>query len=91
MLHRAPLFLRVVVDHEWDALDQLEDTPKEGEILYAYKRKGEAVRAFIDFSGKSRKASGLYAVADYEFYQPQPSQAEMRLYETWAEWCGAQP
>jgi len=91
MLHRAPIFLRVVEQAgEFDALDQLEDEPRPGEKLYAYRRTGDAGYAFIDFGGKSKKASGCYPIASYSFIEPQPTQAEMSMYPTWAEWCGQQ-
>ena len=39
-LRRAPIFLRVVVDEktgEVDALDQINDSPRPGEAMHAYR------------------------------------------------------
>jgi len=39
-LHRAPVFLRVVIDRATgavDALDQLDDTPRDGEDVHVYQ------------------------------------------------------
>jgi hypothetical protein len=39
-LHRAPVYLRVVIDRESgaiDALDQLDDTPRDGEAVHVYQ------------------------------------------------------
>lgn len=41
-LRRLPVFLRVVQDAasgKWDALDQLEDEPREGEVVHVYVRR----------------------------------------------------
>lgn len=43
-LRRAPMFLRVVQNNqtgEWDALDQLDDTPEKNETIFVYKVHGE--------------------------------------------------
>jgi hypothetical protein len=90
-LRRAPLFLRVTHAREaFDALDQLDDTPAEGEQLYAYRRVGEAGSVHLCVRGKNRGASGRYAVAAYEAVEPQPDDATMRSTGAWRDWCRAQ-
>lgn len=97
MLRRAPLFLRVAFDTEgmdeppWDALDQLEDTPKLYETFYAYRRTGKHGRCMIDFGGKKKHLSGMYTSANYEFVQDQPSQEIMGDNVKWRKWCCEQP
>lgn len=96
MLQRAPLFLRVSFDgspgrialeaDKWDALDQVEDSPKASEVLYAYYRTGSHGRAFIDFGGAKKHLSGLYTSASYLYMSEQPPQAVMASNEAWREW-----
>lgn len=91
MLKRVARFLRVTEEAGvWDGLDQLEDTPRPGEKLYTYEVYGEIGSAFVDFSGKSKKASGLYPVANYRFVKEQPTDATMRDPAAWTEWCHKQ-
>lgn len=90
LLRRAPLYLRVAFNprkrsDQWDALDQLTDRPKRHEWIYAYHRAGKP--SFLH-----RKAhSGVWAVAKYEFVEPQPA-AESTLWNKvdWQSWCRAQ-
>lgn len=88
MLKRCPVYLRVVVDGagHWDALDQLDDTPKLGETLTAYVLVGQPGMCHIN---RGNGDSGFYPMADYIMCDSQPSQSIMRDPEQWAEWTEA--
>lgn len=97
MCQRAPLFLRVtfvpqrIDPNPWDALDLIEDAPREGEVLYAYKLQGEAGACFMDWRGKDgRRKGGRFATGSYFFCDPQPTDAQMRETEAWQHWCREQ-
>lgn len=48
-LRRAPVFLRIVIDRrsgKVDALDELDDTPREGEGLHVYQGDRDTLFAF---------------------------------------------
>lgn len=88
MLKRAARFLRVTEENgKFDALDQLGDSPKAAEKLFAYEIEGPPGYAFVDFGGKQRTASGRYAIASYRFVPEQPSDDRLRNEELWDAWC----
>lgn len=66
-LQRTPEYLRVVVapDGKVDALDQLDDTPREGETIYAYRRLGTAPSGEAFVCGRGQGASGCYQIVGY--------------------------
>ncbi len=82
MLRRAPKFLRVVRDGKgkFDALDQLNDKPRWGETLFAYRRIGCPGRIHIN-------PGGYFAMATYKMVEPQPDEATMLSTASWREWC----
>lgn len=89
-LRRAPLYLRVAfsrVTGEWDALDQLGDTPGPKERVYVYRRVGEASRFHVKYAGRSRHLSGWHADAVYEPVAEPPDDATARGTESWRAWC----
>jgi hypothetical protein len=91
VLKRAPLFLRVVYSEakdDFDALDQLDDTPKSNETIYVYRRRaGAATYAFIDWhDGRGRKGARC-AIAEYQFIEQQPGDAHTRGTNAWRRWC----
>lgn len=88
MLKRAPMMLRVVVDHrgEVDALDMLDDFPRPDEQCHAYVLTGPPMMAFIN----GTKCRGRYPVAEYRLVQPQPDQLVMRDEQEWARWANAE-
>lgn len=82
MLTRAPMFLRVTEDRgKFDALNQLEDTARSTEKLYAYEMVGTPGRAFID-----GKVSGCFCIADYKLCSIQPDDATLRDNAQWTDW-----
>ncbi len=94
MLHRATIFLRVVVDDKasgmlWDALDQPDDVPKATEKLYAYQCTGVRGSAFVD--GRDPKTGKRFGnrvpITSYKLVKPQPTDAEMRSTFGWQKWC----
>lgn len=93
MLHRAPVYLRVVIDASSggvDALDQLDDVPAPGESLHAYQwdHADPALSRFhIRCSRGSKTPSGWYESANYRLVPDQPSDEIMRDVSKWREWC----
>lgn len=87
MLKRAPLYLRVTqAGVKFDALDQLEDTPRPAEKVFAYYRVKDAGSVHIH---ARRGAGGFYTLATYALLDPQPTDAQMRTNAAWREWCVA--
>lgn len=85
MLKRSPVFLRVVEEFgNFDALDQLEDEPKDTEKIYAYRVFGSVGACHINRAGGR---GGFYTMADYKFIPQQPSDAVMRNDSMWGDWC----
>ena len=90
-LKRMPLFLRVCIaaDGTVDALDQLDDEPRVGEVLYAYRREGEIHTIHIDYvDSKTRRRCGRWIrSANYRLCPAQPDDGAMRDRVRWQEWC----
>lgn len=85
MLKRAARFLRVVESPgQWDGLDQLEDSPKPNEKIYAYEITCRPGSVHIK-AGRGR--SGFYPRAHYKFVPDQPEDEVMRDNDKWARWC----
>jgi hypothetical protein len=89
-LQRAPIFLRVAIDAVGgvDALDQLDDEPREGETLFAYRVDGHATNYHVRCSRPRR--SGWVIKADYLLVDPQPDAATMLDNEAWQRWALSQ-
>jgi hypothetical protein len=65
-LRTAPETLRVVhepMSDTWDALDQPGDEPSASEVVYTYRREGEASAVQVNGFGKER----WFAIARYRF------------------------
>ena len=96
-LSRAPQFLRVVENtlnifdaKKWDALDRLEDTPTDDEIIHAYKLVSDVSHGFVDGRDpKTGKHFGhAFVGADYSYVQiDQPDDEVMRDTARWQAWC----
>jgi len=91
-LHRAPVFLRVLQDtrglDQWDACDQLIDTPCADEIVTVYVRIGKAGWVHIDFTDKAGRRRGeTYATAEYRLHDEQPADEIVRSQSRWRAWA----
>lgn len=88
MLKRAPLYLRVVQrpTGEWDALDQLHDTPADDERIVAYVMVGESTFCHIN---RGRLGSGFFRGGRYCVVADQPTDEQMRSTNQWRAWCSA--
>lgn len=85
-LKRAPVYLRVVQGRkEWDALDQLGDTPAAHERIHVYRLKEN--RGTVHLNCGRRGASGFYEMADYAYSADQPTDAVARDTDAWRGWC----
>lgn len=90
-LERAPLFIRVVIDRhtgEVDALDQLEDQPRLGEAIHAYRRVGQVDRYHVRAARKSE--SGYVLQAHYQQHEEQPADHIGRDRASWQHWTHEQ-
>lgn len=87
MLKRMPVFLRVTESNgKFDALDQLTDSPRPEEKLYAYHLAAFRGNAFID----GCKCRGCYPISEFHLWPNQPSDAVMRDNVAWGQWCQSQ-
>ena len=89
MLKRAPILLRVVRDGaKWDALDQLEDTPKPTEEIFVYEQVGTPSWAHICRSPKAG-GSGMFMMAEYQALVSEhpPAEDALRDNRRWREWA----
>jgi hypothetical protein len=84
---RSPVYLRAVIDDkgEKDVLDQIEDTPRDLETIYVYKRDGAA--GWIHLNGT--KVHGYYAMGSYN-HLPEVDGETLRDNDKWQEWAVAQ-
>lgn len=100
MLKRSPKFLRVVdaaspalpgLDdgrHEFDALDQLEDTPAANEKIYVYVLDKHLGNCHIN---RGRNGGGFYPMCSYRFLVNQPDDFTMRNADAWKAYLQSQP
>lgn len=92
-LRRAPIYLRITFDGEmWDGLDQLDDTPRANEKVFAYIKVADHGNVHVcGQDPKTRKRwGGWYHHAEYRVIAPQPDDATMRDNERWREWTHAE-
>jgi len=84
-LMRAPVCLRAVCSPagNWDALDQLTDTPRPRERVYVYVCVTDVARYCIRSS--QRAVSGFYLAARYRHYPDAPSFADNAAWQRWCE------
>lgn len=86
MCKRAPLYLRAVVNiggGKGDVLDQPGDEPHGYELVYVYRRIGEARNVHLSMA--DRRKSGFYAQAQYEWMDAVLGE-ELRETVTWQRW-----
>lgn len=101
-LRRAPTFLRVVRDptyasaackrgrSEWDALDQLDDAPRPGEVLLAYRKVGDEGSMHLLGTRNGRRFGRWIVRATYRLCEAQPDDSVMRDTGRWRAWCQEQ-
>lgn len=93
LVKRAPLFLRAVKDKngQTDVLDQLDDTPRESEVVYIYQLDGEAGWIHLYARGKGGKAAtGFYMTGAYH-HLPEVDGQILRETSRWQQWVTEQP
>lgn len=94
-LHRVPKYLRFVYTdtatcaRKWDALDQLDDEPNDGEHLLAAILANRSAM-HVSYTEKGRRRGEWWKTADYELVSPQPDEATMRDRDRWRDWCQQQ-
>ena len=93
-LQRHPLFLRAVQDKQtaqWDACDQLGDSPLNRERPFAYIRCGEESMHLNARDATGKRCSRTVAVTTYRLIDgPQPFDETMRDNGKWQAWCQEQ-
>lgn len=91
-LERAPLYLRFVIrGSDWktlDALDQPDDSPRDGEAIYAAV-KVDVSRVHIDRVCNGRRVGEWRTMAVYELLPDQPPQSVMADWSRWQKFCEA--
>jgi hypothetical protein len=89
---RSPRFLRLVVDDkgELDCLDQLVDTPADGEAIHVYERVlgGEGEYGIVTLDRPKRCIR--VPLSSYR-HRPDVDGETVRETDAWQAWCYAQP
>lgn len=86
-LRRSPLFLRVVRDTasgDFDALDQLDDSVRDNEVVFAYRLVKHTGSAFICSRGRGCQQM---QISSYCLCEEQPLPAVLRDNAAWREWA----
>jgi hypothetical protein len=92
MLKRACFFLRVVekktslLESEFDALDQPEDTPGPDEIIHVYQLTKNPGMCHLNIRKGGKHAGGFYPISEYRLCAEQPGDA-VRDNSAWVKWC----
>ena len=92
-VRRAPFFLRAVVtaDGQRDLLDQLQDSPRDDEMVYVYEAEPystfdpDMLARVGTFLCPPPAASGRYR------YRPDVDGEALRSTEAWREWARKEP
>lgn len=92
MFHRGPVYLRVVQGPDgFDVLDQLDDTPREDELVWVYRMLGDSRHAHLLYRGRGEVRSGWYEFSDYEHVEVDDETRErIRDTQEWRNWVKAQ-
>jgi hypothetical protein len=87
-LSRAPYFLRVVIDAAGnvDALDQLSDTIRAGEVAWVYYKTEDLGGVIFCSRGKGCRHEEM---ATYKVFGEQPPQDLLCDNARWVEWATA--
>lgn len=92
-LSRAPVFIRAVQNKagEWDALDQLDDTPRPDETIHVYRLAGSPTWMHVDGRDKQGRRFGRTTYhGEYRHFPEQPAPEEIRITEGWQAWVETQ-
>lgn len=91
-LHRAPKYIRVTQDKSGkiDALDLLEDTPRDDERIYVYRATTGISVIFVDGWHKGKRWGDRYEDRDYRLL-PLVNGEDFRDNTTWQEWANSDP
>lgn len=90
-LHRLPIYLRFVVDHEGkvDALNELEDKAATNETIHAYIKVSDD--GSVHINSRDRKTGkhngGFFRIATYKYVAEMTDDATMRSNNLWQAWC----
>jgi hypothetical protein len=89
---RSPRFLRLVVDDKGklDCLDQLVDTPAEGERIHVYERVPGSEGEFGFVTLTRPKRCIRVPLTSYR-HRPDVDGEAVRETDAWQAWCYAQP
>ncbi len=83
-LKRAPIYLRGTESNgKFDALDQVGDSPRDDEKVFAYKMLGKPSWCHVN---ASIGQGGIFMCAEYELIVPQPTEEIMRKNSAWRNW-----
>lgn len=90
-LQRTPIYLRFVMTTKcgrtkWDALDQLHDSPREGEIIYAAERD-DPTSIHIDKDENGKVQGYWVSVFNYNLLDEQPDKDILRDNTKWREFA----
>lgn len=85
-LSRDPMMLRVVISDKGviDALDQLDDSARDGERIYVYMMIGEPGFFRACTRGCASKTG---VIAKYRLLPGQPCDDRIRTNIEWSKWC----
>lgn len=87
LAHRAPIFLRAVIDQnsiKRDVLDQVEDQPREIEKVHIYQIQG--VPQTIHLNLGKKRGNGFYQSAEYHHLTDVDGE-RLRDNNQWQQWC----
>ncbi len=71
----------------WDALDQLDDTPKPTEEIFLYALTEKPGWMHLCIRGKGKAAGVFYTTGRYRHVALQIPDATLRDTQAWRTWC----
>lgn len=89
---RAPILLRITYSAArlFDVLDQLDDTPRQDEVVWVYRMTGAGGPCFVDYSGPGgRRCGECVSSCTYAILPEQPEDGTLRDNQAWRAWCDA--
>lgn len=92
VLKRTPKYLRFTVEGKTvDALDQLDDTPRPTERIFAAVKDDAEGSMHLDRFVGGRRTGEWYRTVNYTLVPNQPADEILRDSAKWQEWCYSQP